>query len=145
MIYRQFVEQVKDAALAGAQGLRGSRDLTPFLHLESGGSVFAFPIDPGFFEDEESRARLVHVVQGLVTTYSADKVAWTFTGIGITADGTETIVCADILDREREELWSAPLVRGRNPDDMPALGGWSLTANEGAGFLVDPIQEALRR
>lgn len=145
MIYRQFVEQVKDAAIAGAAGLRGTRDLTPFLHLESGGSVIVFPIDPGFFEDEESRERLVHVVVGLVTTYSADKAAWTFTGQAVSEDGVEPIVCADVLDREREELWTAPIVRGEDPHDVPVLGGWSLTANEGAGFLVDPIQEALRR
>jgi len=145
MIYRQFVEQVKDAAIAGVQSLRGQRDLTPFLHLESGGSVMAFPIDPGFFEDEESQARLGHVAQGLITTYSAEKVAWTFTGIEVSAEGEQAIVCADVLDREREELWTAPLIRGVQEHDMPALGGWTLTANEGTGFLVDPIQEALRR
>lgn len=146
MNYRQFVEQVKDAAQAGAQGLRGRRDLTPFFHLESPGSrVAVFPIDPGFFENSETRGRLTALALGLIDSYKADKVGWTFTGIVRTEEGDTPIVTALVLDREVEECWTAPIVRGDDPDDVPVLGGWSLTANAGSGFLVNPIQEALRR
>lgn len=146
MNYRQFVEQVKDAAQAGAMGLRGSRDLTPFLHLEAEGSrVAVFPIDPNYFA-QPTAPRLVASAVVLIDDYRADKVAWTFTGRSVTEDGSEDILCALVLDREREEMWTAPIIRGTNDFDRPFLGGWTMEpANVGYGFLVTPIQEALRR
>lgn len=147
MNFRQFVEQVKDAAQAGAQGLRGQRDLTPFLHLESTGSrVSVFPVDPLFFADEAAQGRLVVATLELIDSYNADKVGWTFTGIERDEAGDEAILTALVLDREVEECWTAPIIRGVREDDIPVLGGWTLTGrNTGAGLLVNPIQEALRR
>jgi hypothetical protein len=104
-----------------------------------------FPIDPAFFADERARRRLIDFTLALIANHRADKVGWTFTGIGIDEEGGgEDILTAIVVDREVEECWTAPLIRGIRPDDVPVLHGWALQSNEGAGFMVTPIQEALR-
>lgn len=149
MLFRDFVEQIKDAAEVIAGNIRGGRDLTPMLHFDSGhqpGGVASIALEPAFFASAESRAKLVeHIAVPLIEARQPQQVAWTFTGtIGeLESDASEEVLAAVVVDRERHEAWHAQMLR--RDDAPPAIGGWrQLPANQQAGFLVTPIQNALR-
>jgi hypothetical protein len=144
MTYRDFVEEVKDAAEALVAGA-GSRPVTPMLHLKSHDGVYLVAVEPEFFTTVETRRRLVwQYVVPLLQERKADAVAWTFTALE-RYEPTETqrnVVCVTVIDRERYEVWLASILRAA---DRTFTAGWRAWApNEQDGLLLTPIQEALR-
>jgi hypothetical protein len=136
VIFRDFVEETKDAVRALAGGTRGDRDITPMVHLEteaSGRELVA--VDAQFFAEPGGTEVLIEaLVIPLIQERMATKVAWTFT----TAADDLRMVVAVIVDRERHETWLAPLF----PE---GVGDWlGIGPNSTYGLLVGPIQEALR-
>jgi hypothetical protein len=136
VIFRDFVEETKDAVRELAGGTRGDRDITPMVHLETeetGRELVA--VDPLFFTEPGGTEDLIEgFVIPLIQERMAIKVAWTFT---TTADGLRMVV-AVAVDRERHETWLAPLF----PE---GVGEWlGIGPNSTYGLLVGPIQEALR-
>jgi hypothetical protein len=138
VIFRDFVEETKDAVRELAGGTRGDRDITPMVHLETeetGRELVA--VDPLFFTEESGVENLVEgFLIPLIQERMAIKVAWTFTS-ATTTDNLRMAV-AVVIDRERHETWLAPLF----PE---GIGEWlGIGPNSTYGLLVGPIQEALR-
>jgi hypothetical protein len=136
MIFRDFVEETKDAVRELAGGTRGDRDITPMVHLETedtGRELIA--VDAQFFIKPGGAEELIEgFVIPLIQERMATKIAWTFTAV---ADDLR-IVVAVVIDRERHETWLAPLF----PE---GVGEWlGIGPNSTYGLLVGPIQEALR-
>jgi hypothetical protein len=136
VIFRDFVEETKDAVSALAGGARGDRDITPMVHLEteaSGRELVA--VDPLFFTKDDGIEELLEAfVIPLIQERMATKVAWTFTS---EYEGVRMVV-AVAIDSERHETWLAPLF----PE---GVGDWlGIGPSSTYGLLVGPIQEALR-
>lgn len=154
MIFRDFVEQTKDALYALASQLEGERDLTPMLHFESEDGIASVVLDPGFFESAQSRRLFVHqFVIPLLHEHGARKVAWTFCAWSSPLHGVapsihperRELLMATFIDAERHEIWRAPIVRTGGPDAPVLIGAWTAgPASESSGPLLTPIQEALR-
>ena len=152
MIFRDFVEQTKDAIHTLAGGLEAQRPLTPMLHLESAGTVEIFAVDGRYFESPGSKQRLVEAfVIPLVRDHQATKVAWTFSASirevpwsSLASDEPYEAVMATFIDRERSEVWAARV--HRPPAGVPFVGDWQAgIPNQAEGpLLIQPIQEALR-
>jgi hypothetical protein len=136
MTFRDFVEETKDAVRELAGGVRGDRDITPMVHLETeatGRELVA--VDARFFTESGGTEDLIEgFVIPLVQERMATKVAWTFTTL---ADDLRMVV-AVAIDSERHETWLAPLF----PE---GVGEWlGIGPNSTYGLLVGPVQEALR-
>jgi hypothetical protein len=163
MNFRDFVEQTRDAIQSVAFGLRGERDVTPMLHLESRSGVTIVPIDPEFFENSTNVELLaLHYVLPLIAENRTRKLAWTFCAWaspagrathGPAAEGTSPrpsshperreILLATFIDPEVIEHWAARIVRTGGP---VMIGPWrsSVRASVDGGPLLTTIQRALR-
>lgn len=152
MLFRDFAEQVKDAAAVLLAGTRGERDPVPMLHIQSrDGRVEATPISSAFFDDLEARPALAEMLPPLLESFQAETVAWTLVAWHHDVDESGWLVgepievmIAVVIDRERTEVWRSPIVRYAEPK-LALLGGWQdWQANMALGPLIDPIKEVLR-
>lgn len=157
MIFRDFVEQVKDATEMAAAGLHGGRDLTPFLHADTPEGVVIAALDYMAFTSRAGQIALVHeFVIPLVLERKVSKVAWSFTGDmtelpevpqGIPFEEamveTTHVLVATFLDAERSELWHARLRQNDSRAIVDDWRPWTPNATDGP-ILIQPIQEAMR-
>lgn len=147
MIFREFVEETKDAVAMLAGGVSGGRDITPMVHLETEVGRELVAVDPQFFEVDGGTEQLVgRFIVPMIQERMAMKVAWTFTSALRAKPQFDPppeaeparMVTAVVIDGERTEAWLAPLFDGR-------VGEWLLLPpNNIHGLLVGPVQEALR-
>lgn len=154
MIYRDYVEAVKDAGAVALRTTPAERSPTPMLHLQlEDGRVEALPVGPAFFDNDDAHHLLGEFVRDVVDTARAEKVGWTFTANHCEIDDDlepitdlVEVMVAIVIDRERAEVWRAPVVRYQEPR-LALLGGWSSWPQTEtlAPHLIQPAQEALRR
>lgn len=143
--YRDFVEALKGLAEHLTDLITGDKAFVPMVHyLADGGVPMSSPVEKGWFEDEHTMELIENLVIPTALGVSASAVAWSFCG-GIEDRAIEPAHEAAVLvviDRERHEVHEARLVRH---DNRASLGAWRpWPANQQAGRLVTPIQEALR-
>ncbi len=136
MNYRDFVEGTKDAVSAVAMQAV-DRPITPMLHMHSPIGLEHTPIDPSWFRTAPERALLVAQACLLVKASEARLVGWTFT-----AQMEGEVVIGVFVDRERHEVWQAPVERIGALTLVAGWQGWP--PNEAEGLLIQPIQEVLR-
>lgn len=150
MTFREFTIRVREAAEVALR-IANQRSPTPMLHLQSrAGIVEALPVSADFF-DTDADEQLPGMVRDLVRQLDAEMVAWTFSGNHMEFDGEGTVfdkvevMVAITIDRERYEVWRAPIVRFEDPT-LAVLGGWAAwDVNDVlAPHLIQPAQEALR-
>lgn len=152
MIFRDFVEQVKDATETSAAGLHGGRDLTPMLHAKTPEGIVIAVIDHLAFASRAAQVEMVHgFVVPLVRERQVDALAWTFTGDMTDVEGLGEDRLLDVvhvlvgvfIDRERSELWHARL---RQNDSRAIVDDWRPWPPNGTDgpLLIQPIQEAMR-
>lgn len=150
MIWRDFVEGMKDMGESMVAGLRDDRPLTPFFLYanETEAALGGMAIPPAHFQDDERLESLVRAfVIPLVLEAQATRVAWLLNAdvrylrTGGRIDAPECVVLA-VFDREVEETWAAPIYRY---GDATAIGVWQAwPASQTSSRLIEPVQQAIR-
>lgn len=145
MIWRDWIEELKDMGETLVAGLRGERPLTPLFIVHREGITDGFPLGGGFFTDDEARAKMVEFVKPLV--YGAERFGWLLNAdvrylhADARVEMPECLVLA-ACDREVEETWAARIHRF---GDASALGVWEpWPANRTQSVMLRSLQEALR-
>lgn len=137
MTFRDFTEETKEAVTALVAGVRGARDITPMVHLQSedsGRELIA--VDARYFNEGRVQELVEGFIVPVVQERMATQVAWTFTSA---IEDSTRIVTAVVIDREVNEVWAAHI------GDDNTIGEWTnLGTNTTQGLLIEPVQEALR-
>lgn len=151
MLFRDFVEQNKDAMQAEVGAMPGT-DPAPVLTLDTPRGVMLVQLDPRSFDSRLSRIELVHgFAIPMIAEHGATQVAWSFAAwlasnsqVRPSQDpNRQEAVVVTVIDRERHEVWQGELHRNGS---QAMIAGWHPWApNEADGpLLIQPIQEALR-
>lgn len=125
--------------------IRDEGGMLPALHLQHPGleTPATLPLDPTLFQDS-SRELLVDLVVHVVAGFKPSEVGWTFLawhhGSGLYDHEAVVVV---VVDPEAVEVWQARLVRHDGGASLGAWRKWPIRAAH-SGFLIQPVQEALR-
>jgi hypothetical protein len=139
--FRTFVDDLAGivrGVLVKNSSAHGGRTLPAYLHFSMPGGE-RDSLHVGMAGTTEMRRELVETaVLPLVKATGPELVGWTFEG---ELDGT-TVAVVVAIDRERSEVWFAPLARAMGQTLIGEFQPWP--ANQQAGTFITPIQEAMR-
>lgn len=148
--YRDFqATAIRCVEMVGSTFTAADDDWQPTMLVESrtkGLMILAL-----VFEDKVSMA---HQIAKLLTELKAERCALVLSAwsaaVGDDWDGSTTAselagrfetLNVEILDAERHEAWTAPILRSGEP---PTLGPWKVLTNQSTGLLIEPLQAAMR-